>query len=50
MPYFCSLFREDQERVMQEMMPVCKEMMSSMNMDMSSMMSMMMNMMQKPSQ
>ena len=50
LPAFCGLFRENQEKVMQEIMPVCREMMSSMNMDKSMMMNMMMNMMQKPSE
>lgn len=44
MPDFCSLFMQNQEKVMQEVMPVCRQWMQENNVDMSQMMSKMMPM------
>lgn len=44
MPDFCSLFMQNQEKVMQEVMPVCRQWMQKNNVDMSQMMSKMMPM------
>jgi len=44
MPDFCSLFLQNQDKVMQEIMPVCMQWMQDNNIDMSQMMSKMMPM------
>lgn len=41
MPLLCKLFGENPEKMMTEMMPLCREMMKSCTMDMQGMMSMM---------
>lgn len=44
MPDFCNLFMQNQEKVMQELMPVCRQWMQENNVDMSQMMEKMMPM------
>ncbi len=41
MPSFCEIFGKNPERMMAEMMPLCRGMMKSCNMDMQGMMKMM---------
>lgn len=41
MPSFCEIFSKNPEKMMSEMMPLCREMMRSCNMDMQGMMKMM---------
>ncbi len=41
MPSFCQVFGKNPDRMMSEMMPLCKDMMKSCNMDMQGMMRMM---------
>jgi hypothetical protein len=41
MPTFCETFARDPEKMMSEMMPLCREMMKSAPMDMQAMMKMM---------
>ncbi len=45
MPEICNIFLENQEKFMQEMMPVCMQAMNAGKMDMPKMMGMFMNMM-----
>lgn len=44
MPSFCEIFSQNPEKMMAEMMPLCRDMMKSCNMDMQGMMKMMGNM------
>ncbi len=46
MPAMCEVFREDPQKMMNEMMPLCREMMESCGMDMEKMRAMMQMMMQ----
>jgi hypothetical protein len=46
MPAMCEVFREDPQKMMTEMMPLCREMMESCGMDMEKMRGMMQIMMQ----
>ena len=41
MPSFCEIFSKNPEKMMAEMMPLCREMMKACNMDMQGMMKMM---------
>ena len=41
MPSFCEIFSKNPEKMMSEMMPFCRDMMKSCNMDMQGMMKMM---------
>ena len=41
MPSFCEIFGKNPEKMMTEMMPLCRDMMKSCNMDMQGMMKMM---------
>jgi len=41
MPSFCEIFSKNPEKMMAEMMPLCRDMMKSCNMDMQGMMKMM---------
>ncbi len=41
MPSFCEIFSKNPQKMMTEMMPLCREMMKSCNMDMQGMMKMM---------
>jgi hypothetical protein len=41
MPSFCDIFRKNPKKMMAEMMPFCRDMMQSCNMDMQGMMKMM---------
>ncbi len=41
MPSFCQIFAGDPQKMMSEMMPFCRDMMKSCNMDMQGMMKMM---------
>lgn len=41
MPSFCGIFSKNPEKMMAEMMPLCRDMMKSCNMDMRGMMKMM---------
>lgn len=49
MPSVCDLFREDPQRMMAEMMPLCRQMMEGCDVDMQQMMAMMQMMKQNPS-
>lgn len=49
MPDICALFSEDSQRMMAEMMPLCRQMMEGCGVDMQQMMSMMQMMKQNPS-
>ena len=41
MPSFCEIFSKNPQKMMTEMMPLCREMMKACNMDMQGMMKMM---------
>ena len=41
MPSFCEIFSKDPQKMMTEMMPLCRDMMKSCSMDMQGMMNMM---------
>jgi hypothetical protein len=41
MPSFCEIFSKNPEKMMAEMMPLCRDMMKACNMDMQGMMKMM---------
>jgi hypothetical protein len=49
MPILCEVFREDPQKMMAEMMPLCREMMESCGMDMEKMRGPMAIMMQQRS-